>query len=145
MITIILLVLLLIDIIVVGQGAFAVSAFLTGLTLAGIWIFSHNPFLVFIENPAATLYGAVGYFVLGFVYSLLKYKKVLIKEKAKINNWEQVKWQFAPSKLSGDIFGWIFWWPLCIVGYIFSDLVKDVCDKVWLKIKSFFESIYNKA
>lgn len=151
MITIILLILLLLDLICVGREAFAAATVLTLATLGGIWIFSHNPFLWVINNPAIVAYSAAAYLVLGFVYSILKYKRHLSKSKVEyIKNygaekWESGKCHFSPAKMQADIIGWIVWWPLSLVGYFVSDFLFDLVNKFWGVIKGRFEGIYNKA
>ena len=69
MITIIICILLLIDLICIGREAFAAATVLTLATLGGIWVFSGNPFLWMAD------------LLLGFFYSILKYKKFLAKKK----------------------------------------------------------------
>lgn len=150
MITIILCSLLFIDLICIGRDAFSAATFLTILTLAGIWVFSHNPFLWIFDHLAIVGYSAIAYLILGFLYSMFKYKKFLAKKRRGFigpeAGWNSFKLaHYSPPRMKGDILGWLFWWPLSIVGYFISDLVYDMLDKLWQSIKVTFENIFNEA
>lgn len=153
MITIIICILLLIDLIFIGREAFAAATVLTLLTLGGIWVFSGNPFLWIGDHLPMVGYCAAAYIFLGFFYSILKYKKFLAKKKNEFltrypsdpGRWLYNKDYFAPNKMKGDIFGWIFWWPLSLAGYFVSDFIYDALNKIWERIKGFFQNIFDKA
>lgn len=148
MITIIICCLLFIDLICVGRNSFAAATGLTLLTFAGIWIFSHNPFLWLLDHLAIVSYCSVAYLIIGFIYSLFKYKRFLEKKRPGFaeSEWgSQKAIYYSPSVMKGDIFGWIFWWPLSIVGYFISDFIYEALEKLWNSIKGAFDNIFDKA
>ncbi len=154
MITIILCILLLIDLICIGREAFGIATLLTLATLGGIWVFSHNPFSWMLGHLPIVGYSIIAYGIIGFFYSLFKYKKFLTKKKDEIikdaPGWEEA-WinnknrYYSPSKMKGDILGWIFWWPLSIVGYLVSDFIYDFINKIWKSIGGFFKKIFDEV
>lgn len=112
MITIIICSLLLIDLLCVGRDSFAAATWLTILTFSGIWVFSHNPFLWLLDHLPIVCAASIAYIIIGFIYSLFKYKKFLKKKRLDFFNEEVWKTEkshyYSPSKMKGDIFGWLF-------------------------------------
>lgn len=45
------------------------------------------------------------------------------------------------SKLKGNVFRWWFLWPISLLTWIFSDLLKDVFNFIYDKLKRIFQAV----
>tara|TARA_R110000772_G_scaffold95789_3_gene194159 strand:- start:9108 stop:9587 length:480 start_codon:yes stop_codon:yes gene_type:complete len=79
----------------------------------------------------------VYYFGIGFLYALLKTAIFAKKTTRKDANWER-------DELQWRVFDWWILWPFSVISWIFSDLIKDLWEKViYALFKSLFVGVFN--
>lgn len=84
-----------------------------------------------------TLRNVLVYLFIGFIYSLLR------AYLAGRNKTLEERERYLNSELKGNVFRWWFLSPISLVYWIASDLVGEVYDFVYDKLKIFYSSIFN--
>ncbi len=144
--TILFIVIFLIDLFAVANGVFVIATIVTALFLGGLYFWHQNPFSWIIANPLKSLYYVLAYLVAGFLYSMFKYRRFLLKRKNEDGEqFQNYKVQYRPAALKGDICGWMFWWPLSLIGFVVTDFLQSIAESVYNLVKGWFETIYNKV
>lgn len=62
------------------------------------------------------------------------------KSGERYDNQEYRKEQFV-KELKGNVFRWWFMWPISLITWLITDLVKEVWDWTYSKIKNFYNYI----
>lgn len=75
----------------------------------------------------------LAYFGVGFVYAILK----TIAYGSKSSNVTR-----DITYLKGNVFRWWFIWPVSLLNWIFSDLMKDLFNFLYTKLKGTFEYFF---
>jgi hypothetical protein len=134
--TILTIVILLSILISVGNECFSFATFVLAL-FTGFLIWKSE---FFSQNWHILAYSAIAYIPIGVLVAMFKYKKLLskfCKDKVQLS-------YHTPSAHSGDITGWIFYWPFVLIAYCFSDIFVDIKDRLFGAINGLFVNIYKK-
>ena len=126
----IMLVLLFIILISSDIGEDGIYAFLAVTIAAGLnYFWGTFPILSIISLRNISIY-----LFLGFVFSLIRtyFKgKKLDAEKKKYFD------------LKEHVFRWWLMFPICLITWVFGDLLKDLCNFVYSKLSKVYQSIFN--
>jgi len=87
------------------------------------------------------------YLILGLGFAAIKtysYAKKYAKENyssyERSDSQDQLYLEIK-SKLRGNVFRWWFAWPISMLRWIFADLIVDLYEFIWPRIRVIFESI----
>lgn len=121
------------------NGARGWSVFLAMVTLI-VAYFSFNVPLMTIAL------GAVGYIVIGLIWSFWRYKRHAAKVVEEYRNESADKKQWALAKLHpramlSTITAWIMIWPFSLV----ENLIGDIINTIQLLVTKFFRGVYHKV
>ena len=109
------------------SGVLGFLAFLIAIVLNHFW--GNFPILHYLSFRNISIY-----LFLGFIFSLVR---TYFKGK-KLN--EQQKKYF---ELKEHVFRWWFMFPICLINWIFGDLLKDFYNLIYTKLSKIYESIFN--
>jgi hypothetical protein len=76
---------------------------------------------------------ALIYFGIGFLYAILKC--YVYGTKSNDAKWDK-------DHLKGNVFRWWFLWPISLINWIFSDLLKDFYNLLYRVFKNTFEFFF---
>lgn len=135
------------------QLIFANCRYFTGvtclflLTVGGLYFWGPQSIVSWVfGNLAFLAYLSLAYFVVGFIFTIIKYTYFL-KGIARNTNPSALKSElekYSPSRMSGDIAGWIVWWPFALSGSAISFLLKDFMEFLYKKIYSIFQGTFTR-
>lgn len=135
------------------QLIFANCRYFTGvtclflLTIGGLYFWGPQSIVSWVfGNLALLAYFSLAYFVIGFIFTVIKYTYFL-KGIAKKTHESDLKFELSkcsPSKMSGDIAGWIIWWPFALSGSAISFLLKDFMEFLYKKVYSIFQGTFTR-
>ena len=107
-----------------------------------------EPLLIFLTWKMLSLY-----FVIGLIYSVVRtfFKGRKLGEEIKdlpderpkeypYDSKESVKEEFF-SKLKGNVFRWWFMWPISLINWAVTDLVKDAWNYLFSKMRKFYNFV----
>jgi len=77
------------------------------------------------------------YFGVGFIYSLIR--TYFLGRKIRSKSTGDIK--YIKEKLKGNVFRWWFLWPVSLLNWILSDLVEEVYNFIYSKLKNLYENI----
>jgi len=150
MLVVFIIALFLLDITEGGIQAFVVFTIYVGLLF--FWS-SFDLFSIFTWANVGTYLG------IGFGYAILR---VFIYGRKERNRFEKEKGTYFPhatekgfvekrsdrkesmkSELKNNTFRWWFLWPVSLINWVFTDLLKDVWDIIYKKLAKFANSIFD--
>jgi len=85
-------------------------------------------------NSLFNLRNILIYIFLGFIYSIIR---TYFKGK-ELNNKQKESFN-----LKEHVFRWWFLFPICFINWLFGSLLKDLFNKVYNKLSSVYNSIFN--
>jgi hypothetical protein len=127
-----------------------IYAFVSLIVFGVIYYFwgTFEPLLIFLSWKMLSLY-----FVVGLIYSIVRTFfegrtlgediKDLPDEKPNVysyNNKESQKNIFF-DELKGNVFRWWFMWPISLINWAVTDLIADIWDYLYSKMKKFYNLI----
>jgi hypothetical protein len=101
----------------------------------------------FFSVPLMTIaLGAVGYVVIGLIWSFWRYKRHAAKVVEEYRNESSDKKQWALAKLHpkamlSTITAWIMIWPFSLV----ENLIGDIINTIQMLVTKFFRGVYHKV
>jgi hypothetical protein len=98
-------------------------------------------------------WGMVGtYLGIGFIHSLIrtyfygrKPERLRRQDKESDESYRKRIVENKQYYLKGNVFRWWFLFPISLMNWILSDLVKEVYDYVYSKLKKLYDSILTKG
>lgn len=78
------------------------------------------------------------YLGIGFIYSLIRTYFLGRKTKLKASGDRK----YLKEKLKGNVFRWWLLWPVSLLNWILSDLVRDLYNLVYKKLQKLYEGIF---
>lgn len=96
--------------------------------------FNYTDFLV--NNWTWILLGIVIYFLVGFIWSLHKWRLLCKREFKKYNNRKPLI-----AHYDDKIIGWMSYWPMSMLVYVLGDLVRDAFHTILERTYGLYEKI----
>lgn len=88
---------------------------------------------------------AVGYVVIGVVWSFYRYKRFIVKKLEEIDRgWGKIE-NYHPTQLLSEITCWIIVWPFSLVENLCGDIINGIETLVKRVFKGVYNRIYEKA
>jgi hypothetical protein len=155
-----------------GLGAFITGAIAAwGFAILGVLfilgiLFEHNgargwsvfsalvvaavAYFVFSVSLMWLAIGAVGYIVIGLIWSFWRYKRqaqkvVAANKNESASNKERALRELHPRMMLGTITAWIFIWPFSMVENVAGDIINFVQDLVVKYFRGIYHRIYDSA
>ena len=130
------------------QNGFVAFGSLLGFLALYYFFGSFSPFLVLFSWKVI-----LSYFVIGLIYSSIRtfFEGRKLGEKMKkypdtkpdsypYESKQSLKDEFV-KKLKGNVFRWWFMWPISLITWLLTDLIKDVWNYLYSKVKRFYDYI----
>ena len=99
-----------------------------------------------IYSPGKTLLVCLGYFLLGTVWSFIKWGFFLHKKRRHYidSNTKITEFDFKYLKAiknKGKIINWMIYWPLSLLWTLINDPVKRIFEKIFYKVSSIYDKM----
>jgi hypothetical protein len=135
-----------------GLGVLFEHADWRGTSLLLTLITAVSAFFFFDVTLIDLAFIAVGYLVIGVLWSFWRYRRYVRKEVELIKQGNHspdvqgIKLSYlVPSNNTEIIVGWIMVWPFSAIGSIVGDLIDLVTELVTTTFRKIYASIYNAA
>jgi membrane protein implicated in regulation of membrane protease activity len=105
----------------------------------------------FFQLPLATIgIGAVGYLVIGLIWSFWRYKRQVEEtvEELKDSSESQKRMtmlELHPKQMVGSITAWIIVWPFSLIDNLIGDLINAIQRTIVIWFRSVYHRIYDGA
>ena len=137
------IILLILGTIAESNDAHGIAAFFGIVAAVTAYFFFHI-------DPAIIAIYIGAYFVIGFGWSIWRYKRhaldVVEQEKRQSEYSRKLAIErLHPTKMLGTLTTWVFIWPFSMVENVSGDLIKLVQTTITKFLKSIYHRIYNNA
>ena len=107
-----------------------------------------NPFTWVFYNAASVVKFLVGFFVVGSLWSVLKWYFYLLKVRDRIKDSGRAMkrpYDSYAANNKGLIMAWIGWWPFSVLGTLFGDFLTRIVTSIFNVLSGLYESMANKV
>jgi hypothetical protein len=124
------------------------------LSFAALWFwggtFVSDLFSFIADNKLLSILMFAGYFLVGIVWSFVKWYFYLLNCRDKISaqiESNRTYYSSIPTAKDnkGRIISWMTYWPMSIVWTIFNDPIKRMCKYFYQIFESWYQGISNKV
>ena len=107
-------------------------------------------YFLFHVDPMSIIIYIVGYFVIGVMWSIWRYKRHAMNIVAEYKDYSEHSRKVAlselnPSRMLNTITTWVLVWPFSMIENVSGDLIKLVQTTLTTVFKSIFHKIYQQA
>lgn len=120
------------------EGVFCTASF---LALFAALLYNIEPLYILVTSNPISLLSLLGcYMFIGIIWSMFKWYKFLVKEKAR-----GVKGAPKANSYKSEILFWATYWPFGMVKYLIGDLIHDLFSQIWKRIGGVYQKISDKV
>jgi membrane protein implicated in regulation of membrane protease activity len=116
----------------------------TGFALFFAVIAGFVAYLFFQVPPQHVLYGAIGYVLIGVVWSIWRYRR-FVRDAVDNNPGRESYAHLSPARQAGRIVHWMIVWPISMASNVIGDVLLLAKTIVTTWLRGIYESIYQEA
>jgi len=126
----------------------ALTCYLIGV-IAFFQLFSNvNIWKLFVNNWFTWVCYFVVYLIVGFVWSIFKFKMKTLEHKKLLETSQitshSAEYQCSFEALSSDVASWVTYWPFYVIVFLIEDFITKIITFVWdACLVGIFKRIYN--
>jgi hypothetical protein len=98
-----------------------------------------------IKNPIKLFTALFSYFLIGTIWSVVKWYFFLLKEKRKIIEKNDTYWRIPQVKeYKSNIMTWMTYWPFSMIWTLINDPIKRAFREIYEKISKFMQGMSDR-